>query len=44
MALPIVIGLAVIAIWLGIHFYRQGKKGEKVSISLKAINTQKNML
>ena len=44
MALPIVIVLAVIAIWLGIHFYRQGKKGKQVSISLKAINTQKNML
>ncbi len=45
MALPIVIVLAVMAIWLGIDFYRQRKKkGEKVSISLKAINTQKNML
>ena len=45
MALPIVIVLAVIAIRLGIHFYRQRKKkGEQVSISLKAINTQKNML
>ena len=39
------LGLSVIAIWLGIHFYRRhGKQSENVSISLEAINTHTNVL